>query len=281
MGWDIFAAIFNSIYLNYIVNMFMHAKKAIGILGGVGPEAGVCLEHYILEETRKQNKPQSDQDHIPTFHLSCPDLISDRSAYLSLKNLSAQNPAEGAIEVMALFEVMAEHQDEDLYVGIPCNTFHARKIFQELESLMSQKNFEHLHLINMIEETGRAIQDNFSHMHKIGLLSTIGTREAKIYHDILLPMGFEIIEVPDLDQERVHDTIYNPNWGIKSGMHDKSKTRKNMLAFAINLIQQGAQSIILGCTEIPLVLPESHINNIPLIDPMRILAEKLVQEASQ
>ena len=259
----------------------MHAKKAIGILGGVGPEAGVCLEHYILEETRKQNHPQSDQEHIQTFHLSCPDMISDRSTYLNFKNSDAQNPAEGAIEVLELFEIMAAHQHEELYVGIPCNTFHAAKIFQKLEALMSDKHLDHLHLINMIEETGKTIQEKFSHMHKIGLLSTTGTREARIYHDILIPMGFEVIEVSVSEQEKVHDTIYNLSWGIKSGMHNKEKTRKNMLAFVDVLIQQGAESIILGCTEIPLVLTELHIQTVPLIDPMRILAERLVHNASE
>jgi len=259
----------------------MNIKKAIGIIGGVGPEAGVCLEHYILEETRKQNNPKSDQEHIPTFHLSCPELISDRSNYLSLKNVGIENPAEGALEVLKLFEVMAEHQHEELYVGIPCNTFHAAKIFQKIEFQIIEKKFEHLHLINMIEETGKAIKENFNHMKKIGLLCTTGTREAKVYHDILLPMGFEVVEIADINQEQVHDTIYNINWGIKSGMHNKLKTRKNMLEFADSLIQQGAESIILGCTEIPLVLTESHIKNIPLIDPMRILAETLVHEASK
>lgn len=254
----------------------MYSKKAIGILGGVGPEAGVCLEQYILEETRKQRTTTKDQDHIQTFHLSCPNLIADRTAFL--KHIDEHNPAEGAFKVLQLFETMAEHEEEELYVGIPCNTFHAQEIFGELRQMISASSLPHVHLLNMIEETAKAIHQMYAHIDTIGLLSTTGTREARIYQNVLEPKGFKIIEVPEALQAEVHDTIYHPLWGIKSGQHDLSITRANMQGFAEMLIADGAKAIILGCTEIPLVLTETSLKGVPLIDPMRLLASKLVQE---
>ena len=94
---------------------------AIGIVGGVGPEAGCLLHQYVVEETHQQLHTTHDQDHFESFHLSLPGLISDRSEYLL--HHSHENPAEGVYQVLQLMEQLGSARHEMVVTGIPCNTF--------------------------------------------------------------------------------------------------------------------------------------------------------------
>ena len=85
-------------------------------------------------------------------------------------------------------------------------------------------------------------------------MSTTGTRNFRLYHDLLEAEGLEVVEV-DLDtQEELHRTIYDSERGIKA----VGKTMWSVNRFA-SYAQQivdtgGADVLIMGCTEIPIVL---------------------------
>jgi aspartate racemase len=132
----------------------------------------------------------------------------------------------------------------------------------------------------MIEETGKYIHENFSGFKKIGLMSTTGTRNAGVYHALLNPLGFEIIEVDEKNQDALHDTIYNLEWGIKAVSPVSEKAREKFENYALELIKKGAEALILGCTEIPLALSGKTFRAIPLIDPVYVLARALIKDAN-
>ena len=113
----------------------LQAGKAVGILGGVAPEAGCMLHQYLIKETQIQLTAQSDQEHLETFHLALPQGITDRTDFL--QNLSSLNPALGAFEVMKLFDLLGEARDETIVVGIPSNTFHVPEIFEKLKLMIN------------------------------------------------------------------------------------------------------------------------------------------------
>ena len=50
----------------------------------------------------------------------------------------------------------------------------------------------------------------------IGLMSTTGTRTSRVWHDLLEPLGYKVVEVPEEQQADVHDAIYNKSWGTRS-----------------------------------------------------------------
>jgi len=117
---------------------------------------------------------------------------------------------------------------------------------------------------------------------KIGLMSTTGTREVGVYRKIFEPLGFEIVEVPEENQDELHDTIYNKKFGIKTKNSPVTpRARENFEKYLGILKKSGAEAVILGCTEIPLALPEKEFDGVPLVDPMFALARALVREANR
>ena len=112
------------------------------------------------------------------------------------------------------------------------------------------------------------------------VMSTTGTRKTLVYQQVLEPFGFEIIQLPETEQDALHDSIYNLEWGIKAISPVTKKARKRFLDYAKKLTDKNVGAIILGCTEIPLALPEKEINGIPLIDPVYVLARELIRNVN-
>ena len=250
-------------------------EKIIIIGGGVGPMAGVELHKKIIENTQTSGK---DQDHFHLWHLSRSPDIPDRTEYLTGKiNI---NPAEGMARTFLLANKMLTAEKRLAVGGVTCNTFHAPKIFNVFKDILKREAPD-IKILNMIEETGSYISENFSGFKTIGLMSTSGTRQAGVYHEILNKIGFKLIEIDEHEQDELHDTIYNQVWGIKAVSPVSAKAKKRFENYAETLIKKGAQALILGCTEIPLALPGKSFQAIPLIDPVYVLARALIKEANE
>ena len=89
--------------------------------------------------------------------------------------------------------------------------------------------------------------------------------------------GVKLVEVED--QGKVHDCIYNPEYGIKALSKPCDYTRGFMESSIEDLKGQGAQGVILGCTELPIAVPEAMLSGIDMIDPMSVLARKMIEVA--
>lgn len=245
------------------------AEPIIGIVGGAGPFAGLDLLAKILEQTAAVR----DQDHLTVINLSQPNQLPDRTAYLLGE--TAVNPAHAIFQQLQTLERAGAH-----VAAIPCNTAHAPAIFDEvlrqLDAASSQVQF-----LNMIAETGRHIRCYYGHIHRIGVLSTTGTYRVRIYPDLLEPEGFEML-APDegVQETAVHPAIYDPEYGIKAHGRATPQARENLLRGIANLQQQGAEAVILGCTEIPLAITENEINDMIMIDPTRALARALIRKVN-
>ena len=98
--------------------MKQHADHIIGIVGGMGPEAGIALSSSILRHTRAA----TDQQHFSTMLMSLPRYIGDRSAFLAGK--IPQNPAYNIAKIIGMMEKAGA-----TVFGMACNTAHAPTIF--------------------------------------------------------------------------------------------------------------------------------------------------------
>ena len=238
----------------------------IGIVGGVGPLAGLDVFKKIIEET----DVQKDQEHLPVLLMSYPHLIVDRTEYL----LHKVNVNPG----YALADIIKKLADNGAkVVAIPCNTAHAEPIFSVVEQEL-EKNKVNVKLLHLIKETVSYIKQNAPDA-KVAVLSTTGTRNTGLYKNSLLAADLEVIE-PSLDwQNRVHDAIYHKDYGIKAFSSPvKEKAIQELTLCMDELIKEKATHFILGCTELPLALPQKTYKNIPLIDPNRIIARALINE---
>ncbi|MBW1656297.1 aspartate/glutamate racemase family protein [Flavobacterium quisquiliarum] len=117
-----------------------------------------------------------------------------------------------------------------------------------------------LPVIHIAEETAKAIQKK--EVKKVGLLGTKFTMELDFFKNKLTQKGIEaLIPESEEDKDFVHWTIFEElGRGIVT-----EETKKRYLKIANKLIQNGAEGIILGCTEIPLVIKEGDLA-VPIFD---------------
>ncbi|MEZ4947478.1 MAG: amino acid racemase [Cyclobacteriaceae bacterium] len=239
----------------------------IGIVGGIGPYSGIDLLRKVFDNTLAC----SDQEHLDAVLISASSKIQDRTEYIMGR--ITKNPAYAIAEVIHKLHIAGA-----VVAGIPCNTAHSPKIFSVIESELKKSKYG-IVVLNMIEETVSYLHANHSGVTKVGVLSTTGTYKSKIYNEALQSKGYEAI-VPSLEMQEdlIHPAIYHPDYGIKSKSNPiHPQARRNLMEGFSFCKQQGAQAVILGCTEIPLAISEDEIDGMIIIDPTAVLARALIQ----
>jgi aspartate racemase len=245
----------------------MKKKPLIGIVGGIGPAAGFDCAEKIIDQTIAEK----DQDHIPLVVLSCPHLIGDRTAFLA--NRERKNPAYTMVEMIKQL-----HQIGSEVIGIPCNTAHAPIIFSVIIQELKKQCIS-VKLINMIDETIAFLTSHFPRTETVGLLATQGTYEAEIYTQPLIEKGYTVVIPDKRGRQNIHQAIYDKKRGIKAQSKPVTIWAADIISVSIHyLFSQGADCIIMGCTEIPLALPLVTPDSVSLIDPTLILARVLIRE---
>ena len=138
------------------------------------------------------------------------------------------------------------------------------------EAITSSVDIPFLHIA---EATGSAVvQQGLS---KVGLLGTRFTMERDFYTKVLeAQFGLEVIIPPEQDRQMVHDIIYNEL--VKGEFSDHSKEQCKQIIHRLEA--WGAEGIILGCTELPLLIPEEEVN-LPTFDTTKTHIHKAVEWA--
>ncbi len=130
-----------------------------------------------------------------------------------------------------------------------------------------------LPLIHIAEATGKEIQK--SNLTKVLLLGTKFTMERDFFINILKSQfGIEAIIPVATDRDKVHDIIYKEL--VQGKIEDAS--RKTYVHIIEKAVQEGAQGVILGCTEIPLLISPNDVS-IPTFNTTEIHAESAVEFA--
>lgn len=235
----------------------------IGILGGMGPQAGFDLATTVTAETLASR----DQDHLPVMVWSQPG-IPDRTAWLT--DSSAPDPVPAMVEGFLTLERAGAG-----VAGMACNTAHSPALFDRVRAQLGHAGAR-IRVLHLIEETVAGVERAHPGIRNVGILATRGTLTARLYHAALEDAGFAPLSHADPD--RLTDAIYHPSEGIKACSHPVGIHARNEVEAAVReLAARGADAIILGCTELPLALPGTHLGGIPLINPARMLARALIR----
>ncbi len=248
----------------------MAKEKIIGIVGGVGPYAGLDLCKKVFDQTTAV----SDQQHLSTILVSMPGCIDDRTDYLIGRTV--ENPGH------AIFEIIKKLHDLGAEViGIPCNTSHAPPIFDVIVDGLRESGLR-IKLLHMIDEVAVFIKEFYTLVSRVGVLSTTGTYRTGVYKDVLENHGLEVIlPEEDMQENMVHKSIYDSEYGIKARSNPVMQLARAQVAESIkHLGNMGAEVVILGCTELSLAVESSNMGGIPLIDSSLVLARALVREAA-
>ena len=231
----------------------MHNKR-IGIIGGMGPEATA----YYYTQLVKRTHVSKDQDHFHVFIDANPKIPDRTQAILH----NGETPLPYLIESIERLNQMKVDK-----AFITCITSHY--FFDQI------KAYAQFELIHALDALNTALHQ--SNIKKIGLLATSGTIKTQLFTKAL--KDIEVIVPDDVSQVEVMDAIYNPNTGIKSG-HTEGVAIDQLIKAGEALIEQGAEVIVGGCTEISMVLKSAHFN-VDLIDPMIVTIDSIIKGESK
>jgi len=228
------------------------ATKTVGVLGGMGPAA--TLDFFA--RTLAAAHATRDQDHIRLI-IDCNPSVPDRNEAVAGKGPS---PAPVLQEMARGLEAAGA----ELLV-MPCNAAHA--FLDDIKSATS------LPVISIIEVTVEAARRALPRAKRIGVLASSGATDAKLYQTAFAPLGVEALVPEGAARERFMTTLYR----IKGG-DLCAEVRTHMRDVANDLIADGAEAVIAGCTEVPLVLNAADIRA-PLINSTECLVEAAIAAA--
>jgi aspartate racemase len=227
--------------------------KVIGVLGGMGPAATADFFQKLIEAT----PAKTDQDHLKVVIFSNPH-VPDRTA--AIRGDGPDPLPELVAGAEALVRAGAD------FLTIPCVTVHY--FFDRLQAATR------IPILHLIREAATAVAAEFPTLRRFGLLATTGTVESKLFEAKFEPRGLSVFGCePAIQDSMVMDAIY----AVKRG-DSLDRPRRLIRQASAHLIGRGAEAIIAGCTEIPLVLSQGDIS-VPVIDPTRYLAQAAVRRA--
>lgn len=221
------------------------------MIGGMGPAATLDLFRKIIDSTPAAR----DQEHLHVLIDNFPQ-IPDRTAYLL---------GQGENPLAALLQSAQRLQRSGASaLCMPCNTAH-----YFVEALRGELAAP---FISIVESTLEEIVRRHPVARRIGLLATRGTLLGRVYHDRFEEAGLEILPLPELLQERLMAVIY----GVKGGR--ATEQQEPFQCCLDEVAHMGAEVVIAGCTEIPLLLPLAR-TELPVVDPTLALARSVVDFA--
>jgi aspartate racemase len=226
----------------------------LGILGGMGPLAGILLQRRVVEATPARR----DQDHIASIHL-CDPAIPDRTASLR----------EGAGHAVA--ERLAAHAQTlegagATAIAIACHTAHA--VHADVAAAVA---IPVLHLPNA---TAKKLAAQLRPGATVGILATDGALEHRVFHGALEREGLRTLTPPLSLQARTMALIY----AIKASPQPVEAHAAELIRLVEQLKRNGAEAVILGCTELS-VHADAVANDPAVADPLKAIAADIVAMA--
>lgn len=221
--------------------------KRLGVLGGLGPMATAYFLQLIIQMT----DAKTDQEHIEVILHSKPQ-IPDRTRYILGK--SDENPMPQMAEVGK--KLVAQGAE---LIAIPCITAHyfQKKLEDEIG----------VPIINAIEETALYLEK--AGISATGIMATDGTIESGLFQKCFAKHNIECYVPKKKEQEKVMHLIYE---NVKAG---KPVQMPLFEAVSQQLFAEGAQVILLACTELALIKRDYHIGA-GFLDVMEVLARRSV-----
>lgn len=219
----------------------------IGIVGGMGPQAGVLLQQYIIEETPADR----DQEHLPVLTFTNPH-IPDRTQ--SLRSDDGQAMVRAIVDSIQVLE-----RSGASVIALPCITAHAR--FAAIQEQVS------LPIVDMVQ----LIVAQLSSETAVGLLATNGTIKEALLQNASTKIRWVLPEMSQ--QQEVMDLIYS----VKSSRGIVSDNQRTLLQKLVqDLRDRGANIVVLGCTELSVIYSQDAQESF-VLDPLRLLAVELTR----
>ena len=228
--------------------------KKIGLIGGITPESTI-LYYQIL------NKLSANQ--LGKVHSA--ELIINSFDFGQISQLVKQGRWDLLDKKMAETATNLENSGASCIL-ICANTMHL--------CIDAVRKVVGIPVIHIADTTAKEIQKKG--MQKVALLGTKYTMEKDFFRDILNEHSIETI-IPDAEErDEIHRIIYDE---LAQGEFKKS-SKESYLKIIDSLILNGAEGIILGCTEIPLLINQNDVS-LPIFDTTKIHAAAAFKFATE
>ena len=229
------------------------SQKIAGVLGGMGPDATVDFMAKVIAQTNAGR----DQDHVRMLVDHNPHVPNRQEAILA----GGEDPGPALAAMAAGLEARGAD-----FLVIPCNTAY---VFEKAVLAATS-----IPLISIITESVEAVRASAPAATSVGLLATDGCLQAGIYQAGIESAGMTAVCPTAKEVDEIMALIN----AVKAGRQNE-QTAAAMSGLAAALVTRGADAIIAGCTEIPLVLDDGDVS-VPLISSTDALAEKTVKLAT-
>lgn len=224
--------------------------QAIGILGGMGPEASVYLYRLLIEKAISDFGAKNNDDfpEIILHSIPVPDFISSDA-----RKAEALQMLEERVRFLNNTNISC--------LAIACNTAHLL--------LPQLKNVSTVPFISMIDEAISVVEKDG--MQTVGILGTPSTIRSGLYQHALIEKGIATVE----PEEKMPPVLERVIRNVIKGDILRSDADA-LVTIANELKKKGAEGIILGCTELPLVFPNKY--SLPVYNSITILALALLRK---
>ncbi|MDV3429554.1 MAG: amino acid racemase [Bacillota bacterium] len=219
----------------------------LGIIGGLGPMATA----YFMELIINMTDAHCDREHLEMIIYDFPS-IPDRTSFILGK--SKDNPVIPMIEIGKQLE--AQKADN---IAVPCITAH---YFYETLT----ENIK-IPIINAIKETVMYLKERG--ISTAGIAATDGTISANLFQKELMAQGINYVIPSVVNQKYVMDLVYKD---IKAGLPPEISKFESI---SKELRENGAEVIILGCTELSLIKRDYKVRG-RYLDAMEVLARSSI-----
>jgi aspartate racemase len=225
--------------------------KTLGLVGGIGPESTIEYYRLIVAAYRAR---KLDGSFPPVIINSI-----DMTKMLALIGANQMNEVTDYLvgEVNKLARAGAE------FGLLAANTPHI--VFDDIRSRSK------IPLISIVEATCDAVRAK--DIQRAGLFGTRFTMQGSFYPDVFSKRGIQLITPDEPDQDYIHDKYMHE---LVHGLF-LDETRRHLLDILDRLIdQQHIQGLILGGTELPLILRDESYRDIPLLDTTKIHVDRAI-----
>jgi aspartate racemase len=226
--------------------------KRIGILGGLTPESTVPYYMHIIHR----------YEEIYHSH-AYPEVVVFSVSFQRFEDWMAVEDWD-SMELELAKGLKSLHDAGADFAVIATNTMH--NLYEKLD----RRNI--IPLLSLVDATGAEVKK--AGIKKVGLIGTKFAMNKPYYREGLAKYGVKVVVPDEEDQKEVGRVIFEElAYGVL-----KDQSRRNYLAIMERLKAKGAQGVILGCTEIPLLIKQSD-TKIPVFDTTTIHAEAAFQHA--
>jgi len=227
-------------------------QKTAGVMGGMGPDATLDFMAKVIALTDSGN----DQDHI--------HMIVDQDPTVPNRQRAIREGLNNVTDALGAMAKRLEDAGADFLVMV-CNTAH---VF--LDGVRANTSIP---FISIIDESVNEIDRVCPGARIVGVMATDGCLDTGIYQDAITASGREALVPDGAAMEQLMSLIT----AIKAGNQGED-IRQSMQASANALVEQGADVIIAGCTEIPIVF-EGENCSVSVIGSTNVLAQRTLDLA--